>query len=221
MRLIATPPLATPVRGPVRRDDTMESSMSLSAIHGDSPGRLGFIDLVLSTFAFLLRLGFFVARREATLVRFEKDNVFVNIYHGRASYQVGLELGRLRDGDMYSLHELFQALAPNDIEQARCQTTDPEVLRQCLASIAATVERHCDALLAGNAIAFEKVDAAVAPLRKAATLQAQFGATIDRADKAWESKDFSKATDLYEKSAPALDETRIRRLEYLRKQERK
>lgn len=195
--------------------------MSLSVIQGGGAGRLGFVELVLSTFAFLLRLGFVVARREGTLVRFEKDNVFVNVYHGRASYQVGLELGRVRDGDMYSLHELFRALAPSDIEQARCQTTDPEVLRQCLASIAATIERHCGALLAGNASAFDEVDAAVAPLRKAATLQAQYGAIIDRADKAWESKDFGKAADLYEKSAPALDETRARRLEYLRKQERK
>lgn len=195
--------------------------MSLPTIQGGGSGRLGFVDLVLSAFAFLLRLGFVVARREATLVRFEKDNVFVNVYHGRSSYQVGLELGRLRDGDMYSLHELIQELAPNDIERARCQTTDPEVLRQSVTSIAATIERHCDTLLAGNANAFEKVDAAVAPLRKAATLQAQFGATIDRADKAWESKDFSKAADLYERSVPALDETRMRRLEYLRKQERK
>lgn len=198
----------------------MESAMSVSS-SGRGPGRLGFVDHVLSAFAFLLRLGFVVTRCEATFVRFEKDNVFVNVYHGRASYQVGLELGRLLDGDVYSLHELFRVLAPSEIEQARCQTTNSEVLRQCLASIAATIEQHCDALLAGNANAFEKVGATIAPLRKAATLQAQFGATIDRADKAWELKDFSKAADLYERSAPALDETRMRRLEYLRKQERR
>ncbi len=195
--------------------------MSFSVPQGGGAGRLGFVKLVLDTFAFLLRLGFAVARREGTLVRFERDNVFVNVYHGRTSYQVGLELGRVRDGDMYSLHELLRALAPSDIEQARCQTTDPEVLRQCLASIAATIERHGGALLAGDANAFEKVNVAVAPLRKAVTLQAQYGAIIDRADEAWVSKDFDKAVDLYEKSAPALDETRARRLEYLRKHGRK
>lgn len=195
--------------------------MNLSSIHGDGSGRLGFVDLVLAAFDFLMRLGFVVARREPTFVRFEKENVFINVYHGRASYQVGLELGRLRNGDMYSLHELFRAMAPDNIELARCQTTDPEILRQCLVSIGAAIERDCNALLAGDASAFEKVDAAVAPLRKAATLQAQFGATIDRADKAWESKDFKRAAELYAKSTPALDETRMRRLEYLQKQERK
>lgn len=195
--------------------------MKLSVISGDGAGRLDFVDLVLSAFAFLPRLGFVVARREGTFVRFENDNVFVNVYHGRASYQVGLELGRIRESDIYSLHELLSATAPADTEQARCQTTDPQVLGRCLSSIAMTIQQRCDLLLKGDTDAFEKLDAAVAPGRRAVTLQAQFGAVIDRADKAWESKDFSKATALYERSQPALDETRMRRLEYLKKHERK
>ncbi|MGH9525210.1 MAG: hypothetical protein ACRD2F_00930 [Terriglobales bacterium] len=34
-----------------------------------------------------------VARAEDTLVRYESGAVFVNIYHGRASCEVGLEVG--------------------------------------------------------------------------------------------------------------------------------
>lgn len=195
--------------------------MNLSVISGGGAGRLGFADLVLRAFGFLLQLGFVVARREGTLVRFEKDNVFVNVYHGRSSYQVGLELGRIHEGDTYSLHELLSATSPADIEQARCQTTDPEILGRCLSSIATTIEQRCGFLLKGDACAFEKLDAAVAPGRRAVTLQAQFGAIIGRADKAWESKDFSEAAALYERSEPGLDETRMRRLEYLRKHELK
>jgi len=194
--------------------------MTLSVISGGGAGRLGFVNLVLRAFAFLLRLGFVVARRDGTFVRFEKENVFVNVYHGRSSYQVGLELGRVHESDIYSLHELLSAMTPADIEQARCQTTDPEMLERCLSSIAATIEQRCGHLLTGDVNAFEKLDAAVAPRRRAATLQAQFGAVIDRADKAWEAKEFSKAAALYEKSEPGLDETRMRRLEYLRKHER-
>jgi hypothetical protein len=164
-----------------------------------------------------MRLGFTVDRREDTFVRFENGNSFVNVWHGRSSYQVGLELGRVREGETYSLYELLTAVAPSEIDLARCQTTDPEILERCLASMASAIERHCGALLAGDAVAFERLRAMVAPLRRAATLQAQFGAIIDRADKAWELKDFSKAAALYAKCEPALDETRERRLEYLRK----
>lgn len=195
--------------------------MSSRVISGEGNGRLDFVGSATKSFAFLQRWGFALTRREATLARFESDRVFLNVYHGRSSYQLGLELGRLSGGDAYSLYELLRALAPADIERARCQTTDAEVLARCLASVAAIIEQHCEALLRGDGNAFAALSAAVAPHRKAITLDAQFGAIIDRADKAWESKDFSEAIALYEKSAPALDETRMRRLEYLRKHERK
>lgn len=42
------------------------------------------------------------------------------------------------------------------------------------------------------------------------------GAVIDNADKAWERKDYRLATELYEEALPGLDDTRRRRLEYLR-----
>jgi hypothetical protein len=196
----------------------MDAAVSFSTDSGNSGGRLGFIDLVLESFAFLSRLGFVVSRREATCVRFENDDVFVNVYHGRSSHHVGLELGLLQDSEAYSLHELLAALAPAHIEYGRCQTADSAVLARCLRSIAETIEQTCDALLVGDANAFEKLSSVVSPLRHAATLQAQFGAIIHRADRAWESKDFLEAAALYEKSASALDDTQIRRLEYLRKQ---
>jgi hypothetical protein len=195
--------------------------MSFSVMSDGGAGCPGFVDLVLRAFAFLPPLGFFVARREGALVRFEKDSVFVNVYHGHSSFQIGLELGRLHEGDLYSLHELLSAVAPADIGRARCQATDPEVLAPCLASIAETIERNFGALLSGNANAFEKLGSAVFLLRQAGTLQAQFGAIIDHADRAWESKDLGKAAAPYEKGVPALDEARMRRLEYLRKQNEK
>jgi hypothetical protein len=178
-------------------------------------GRLGFIELALSAFAFLLRIGFEVVRREPTRLVFESPEVFVNVYHGRSSYQVGLEIGRLEAGDKYSLHELLAAVAPPEVAKARCQTTDPEVLKCCLSGIANVVARTCGSLLAGDAGAFEALRVAVAPRRKAVTLEAEFGAILDRADQAWETKDLGRAREFYERARPALDETRRRRLTYL------
>lgn len=189
--------------------------MSFSAPPEGGAGRLGFVALVMKCFAFLLRLGFAAVRREDTLVRFESDTVFVNVYHGRSSYQVGLELGRIQEGDTYSLYEVLSAVAPGEIERARCQTMDPAVLERCLAAIADTVERECKTLLAGDAAAFEQLRLVTSPMRQAATIQAQFGAIIDRADRAWDAKDFGQAADLYERATPGLDETRTRRLQYL------
>lgn len=125
------------------RDDPVESATVTFSAPSGGAGRLGFVALVMKHFAFLLRLGFAVVRREETFVRFERDTVFVNVYHGRSSYQVGLELGRIQEGDTYSLYEVLSAVAPGDIQRARCQATDPAVLERCLAAIAETVERNC------------------------------------------------------------------------------
>jgi hypothetical protein len=138
------------------------------------------------------------------------------VYHGRSSYQIGLELGRLHHGDRYSLHELLTAVAPDEVGRARCQTSDPKVLERCLSAIADVVAKKCGPLLGGDAVSFENLRSSVAPMRKTATLQARFGAILDRADQAWEAKDLRLATDLYQQAEPALNETRCRRLKYLR-----
>lgn len=199
-----------------RDDDAMESSMTLPPIASRGDRQLGFVAAALRAFAFLEHLGFAVVRREPTLIRFESESVFINVYHGRSSYQVGLELGRLQRGELYSLHEVLGGMAPNDLDRARCQTADPATLARCLTSIADTVERNCQLLLVGNDRAFERLDSVVAPMRKSTTLQAKFGAILDRADKAWDQKNLSEAASLYERAAPALDEMRRRRLKYLR-----
>lgn len=198
-------------------DRPVESAVtSSSSAAATSEGRLGFVDLALEAFAFLLEKGFAVARRDETLLRFESSDVFVNVYHGRSSYQVGLELGRLQEGDLYSLHEVLTAVAPEEVQRARCQTTDREILARCLQAIAEVVEQRCRRLLAGDSIAFEELRSAVAPRRRALTLQAQFGPIMDRADRAWEAKDLRAAMDLYEQATPALDKKRVRRLQFLR-----
>jgi hypothetical protein len=196
------------------------AAMSIGEKASGGQGRLGFIDLALSAFTFLLRLGFELIRREPTRLVFESPSVFVNVYHGRSSYQVGVEIGRLDDArHKYSLYEVLAVLAPSEVEKATCQTTDPIILDRCLSSIADVVERTCGPLFAGDVGAFEDLRLAVAPRRKEVTVRAQFGAILDRADQAWEAKDLRRAKEFYQKAETALDEPRRRRLEYLMKRE--
>lgn len=190
--------------------------MSREEVPAVDHGRLGFVDLALKAFAFLLDIGFEVVRCEETSLRFESSTVFVNVYHGRCSYHIGLELGRVQEGDLYSLYEILTAVAPYEIEKARWQTTNSKVLERCLSAIAEIINQECRPLLSGAPSAFDSLRSIVGPLRRAATLQAKFGATMDRADRAWEDKDMRLAEDLYKEAEAALDEKRTRRLNYLR-----
>jgi len=178
-------------------------------------GRLAFAELAAEAFLFLLRIGFTVARREATLLRFESDAVFVNIYHGRRSYQIGVEIGRLNGQEKFSLHELLVAFGPDEVDKARYQTSESEPVKRYLAEIAATLDTKCRDVLVGDADAFEMLERVTSVSRQAATLQAQYGPIVRQADKAWEDKNLDLAATLYRASEPALDKTRRRRLEYL------
>lgn len=182
----------------------------------DSSERPSFAEIAEINFLFLISLGFKMTRCDATLLRFESPAVFVDIYYDPLSHHVGLDLGLLRESSAFSLHEVLTFLAPAELASARCQASNSEMLERCLSEIASLVDNQCQPLLRGDLAAFASLRSIVAPMRMRATLEAQFGAVIDRADRAWEAKDLQLAMALYEKAQPALDDIRVRRLAYLR-----
>ena len=109
--------------------------MTFVIVKGGGTGRLGFTGIVLEAFTFLERFGFVPVVRESTLVRFESQSVFVNVYHGRSSYHVGLELGRRDRDELFSAYELLTAVAPDALDRSRCQAVDKEVLERCVRAL--------------------------------------------------------------------------------------
>lgn len=190
--------------------------MSLRTLAGGGEGRLGFTAVASSAFAFLLRQGFSVARSNSTLLRFESSDVFINIFHGRRSYQIGLEIGRVKDGGLYSLYEILASVALSEVAVARCQPTTREGVQECLSRIAELVEKCCQGLIGNDPSAFAALEHSASLLRHSATLKAQFGAVLDKAERAWEQKNWTLAFELYSKAESALDDTQRRRLAFLR-----
>jgi hypothetical protein len=77
----------------------------------DSSGRhhLRFPESVFDAFAFLSGYGFERKESLPTFGRFESPDVFVNVYHGRSSYELGVELGTLADKEPFSLLEVVES----------------------------------------------------------------------------------------------------------------
>lgn len=60
---------------------------------------LGFPEYVQKAFIFLiLEYNFLYKKQSETNIRFEGNGVFVSIYYGRQSYEIGLEIGLIEDG---------------------------------------------------------------------------------------------------------------------------
>lgn len=182
---------------------------------GDGAGRLGFTDVALHAFDFLREFGFSPVRVEETIVRFESKSVFVTVFHGRGSYQLNVEIGRLVGREWYNLAELLGPAAVRG-----CQVTTRPMLEQCLRHFGEMLRQQLVSLLRDEPGAFDAARELVAPKRRALTLKYQYGATLDRADRAWEEHNWTTARRLYRESEPVLDTVRTARLRYLNSKER-
>lgn len=183
--------------------------------------RLGFAEAVIGEFAFLeSTFGFHQVEQGPTFVRYESDRLFLNVFHGRGSYEIGVELGRLSNPESYyRLPSLVAGLAPTYTGRTVFQASSRRAVNLCVAETARILREHCGAALAGEASALQTVEREAVAASERVTLQARFGAIVDRADRAWESKDLSLTMELYQRAEPALNDTRRRRLDYLRRRE--
>jgi hypothetical protein len=186
---------------------------------GAGRSRLGFADAVQREFQFLVAANDFrLVEATPTFVRYESDELFLQVFHGRGSYEIGVEVGnRSRPDARYRLPELVHALAPDHAGPTTFQASTPAAVASSVSQVARILETHCAAVLSGDRFALRHVEAVSKVDAEEATGQAQYSATIASADRAWEAKDRERAAELYAAAEPALDATRRRRLEYVRR----
>lgn len=70
---------------------------------------LQFAEEVKTRFAFLEGSGFHCVRTEVTFVRYESSRIGINVYHGRRSFEIGLEIGSTSSPtEVYSFPEILR-----------------------------------------------------------------------------------------------------------------
>jgi len=139
---------------------------------GHDRSDLGFEGAVGDAFSFLVSdFGFHVVRSDATSVRYESDKVYLNVYHGRRSYEIDVEVGRLPDlrGVHYRLREVLGALLGEPARQNAYyyQSSSPEGVRHCIAIVVGLVRRHYARVLLGGKRSRPSVALRARPVRAA------------------------------------------------------
>ncbi|MEQ8766971.1 MAG: hypothetical protein RL885_23860 [Planctomycetota bacterium] len=90
-----------------------------SRTEGTSDQRiLRFPESCQEAFRYLSDWSFRVVRSEDTLVRFESDRVFIQVFHGRTSFEIGLEVGLLRNASRLD-HDLSAVIELTDPDAAQ------------------------------------------------------------------------------------------------------
>jgi len=182
-------------------------------------GRLGFKALAESAFAFLRdRFGFRIESSEDTRLVFQGNGVFVAVFHGRSSFELGIEIGRTNvPGERFNWTEVLEVVAPEAAETARFQTSDTVGLARGLQHFSGLLALHGAHLLRNEPGSFDSLREPIRRARQAYTDRRKFGAIKNRAQRAWQEKAWDEACTLYRSIRGELTEIESKRLEFLEK----
>ncbi len=123
---------------------------------------LAFAKCVTQAFSFLEeRFGFSLVSAQATFVRYVSTQVFVNVYQGKKSYELNVEVGSLdslgRELQQFSLREIVSYYRGDDGPGTHYQASDIESVRQIVPQLANLLITYGEPLLHGDPEAFARL----------------------------------------------------------------
>jgi hypothetical protein len=185
--------------------------------------QLGFNDAVLSSFKFLGDLGLRQVEERVTLVRYESSEVFLNVYHGRASYELGVEIGRLGEPDKrLSIFDVVRWAGAEKAEgfgqHVMFQVSSREGVREFVPKLAALVKKYAIPLLRGDEDAYHTALESRAKRYAEEVKEGGLGVVRSKADAAWQAKDYAQVIELYSPVRQDLTEVEAKKLAYAEQQ---
>lgn len=212
--IVATPGLVTGL-----------NSLPMPRFHpGADRERLQFRNAVLRAFAFLDRkLGFEVVQAESTFVRFESQDVFVNVFHGRGSFELGVEIG-LRQGPIQTAFTLADIITlDHDLAQigrVDFQVNTRDGVQRLVDRLGLLTQEYAAPALQGDREYFARLAQHASAEARRVTDSYRAGPLRERGDSAWHRKDYARVTAAYEELGTFTELTRSEagRLKYARKQ---
>lgn len=184
---------------------------------------LHFAEAVKAKFGFLTANGFKRVKSEPTFVRFESGGIYVNVYHGRMSFELGLEIGQMEslDEEPYSMSEIIRFTEPDKSDRYRDYATrDVSGVEEGVQRLAALFRRYVDAGLFDDGQLFTRLRKQREIYIGKFALEVNLTQARRKLDSAWQAKDYAKVVELLNPWRDALTPTELHKLEYAAKHAR-
>jgi hypothetical protein len=191
---------------------------------GPDRDRLRFVETVLASFEFLGSYGLKPKKTEVTWVRFESKSVFVEVYHGRASYEIGIDIGRRDRAERYGLdYIVFRAgegawSAEGFGRGTMFQVSSREGVQQFVPKVAELLKKYGERFLRGDPEFYDELAKANERASADYTRRQLIEGVRKKANSAWAEKNYRRVVDLYQPLREDLTEIESRRLAYAEKQ---
>jgi hypothetical protein len=198
--------------------------MAIEMESGGSRASLGFTEAVMSAFKFLVEeFSFTCVRHDVTFVRFESDSVFVNVYHGRISFELNVEIGELMVGGVlpenpFTIGEILHLVDPEEAANYRpFQVHTLESVKKFVLELARLVKKYAIPALIGERDFFQRVSEVQAKRSNAYLKDLRLNRTRTEVETAWHQKNYPRVIELYDSMYEDLTPAEAKRLAYAKK----
>ncbi|WP_146844081.1 hypothetical protein, partial [Cellulomonas composti] len=180
-------------------------------------------------FGFLLARGFALAELSDTVARYESSRRLVQVFHGRASYELGVDLGRWIEVDGVRCEQVFPlrdviALrrAPAEAGLGGTTATTSGAVRRFLGLLGSLTREFAEPMLIEGDEWFELLSELNADRSSSGQQTLRASRLRERADSAWRRGDFGAVVIAYSEIEGELRSVTLRpsergRLEYARR----
>jgi hypothetical protein len=189
-----------------------------------SRARLGFPQAVTAAFNFLVEdYSFRCVKRDHTFVRFESKATFINVYHGRSSFELNVEIGELKaceqDSEIaFTIGEiLYSVKAPEADNYRPYQVHTTDLINKFVNELADLVKKYAVPALTGDRFFFQEVAKDQADRSNEYLREMAHRRTRSEVEAAWRQKDFGRVVNLYNSILESLTPAEAKRLAYAKK----
>ena len=176
---------------------------------------LGFSKEARELFSFLeVQWEFKCVRQENTFVRYESADAYVNVYHGRSSFEIGVEIGNKSSEHSFNLEALV-ALFDKELsrEYWAAGGRTAEAVRRALKKQAEGLSRYGGSALSGHQSIFDRLEQLRTDRSAAMVLDSKAYQIRPKADAAFRRGDYKEAVKLYSSIETALSPIERKKLQ--------
>ena len=178
--------------------------------------QFNFVASVRQAFGFLESLGFKELETTPTLVLYGIEDVEVDVYHGRGSYEIGA--GVRCAETRFDLSSIMTAVSPEIARgYRRTIATSPESVRKAVEDLSVLFKQHCADALRAEPRFLELMTKKRQEWAEAYALEVLAGTVRPEAEEYFRAGDYAKAAGLYAQILERLSPAEKKKLALARK----